>query len=225
MVTASRRAREQPPARTDHRDGGGAGPLGGPAPLFAWAWCVTLPPARRAAAPLFAGGVVLRSPARAPGCYQCSPGGVALHSFARAPGPPHSSPGAWYFALPRAALVPLRARGRGASLVRPRAGPPTCGTLVSAAGLAQLVEQLSCKQQVIGSSPIAGSMESLTAASQPQPTSPVRVRCPGLVNEKCPATSPRPSRPAPPVADSRAKMASTQKSRDTRTTATGARTQ
>ena len=108
------------------------------------------------------GGVLLRSFARALGCYQCSPGGVALHSFARAPGPPHSSPGAWYFALPRAALVPLRARGRGASLVRPRAGPPTCGTLVSAAGLAQLVEQLSCKQQVIGSSPIAGSIVQCT---------------------------------------------------------------
>ena len=187
MVTASRRAREQPPARTDHRDGGGAGPRGGPAPLFAWAWCVTLPPARRAAA--------------------------------------SARPGAWCFALPRAALVPVLARGRGASLVRPRAGPPICGTLVSAAGLAQLVEQLSCKQQVIGSSPIAGSMESLTAAPQPQPTSPVRVRYPGLVNEKCPATNPRPSRPAPPVADSRAKMASTRKSRDTRTVATGARTQ
>ena len=51
-----------------------------------------------------------------------------------------------------------------------RAGAPTCGTLVSAAGLAQLVEQLSCKQQVIGSSPIAGSTESLTAAPQPHPT-------------------------------------------------------
>ena len=80
-----------------------------------------------------------------------------LRSFARAPGLPHSSPGAWCFALPQAALVPLLARGRGASFVRPRAGPPICGTLVSAAGLAQLVEQLSCKQQVIGSSPIAGS--------------------------------------------------------------------
>ena len=43
-------------------------------------------------------------------------------------------------------------------LARPRARAPTCGTLVSAAGLAQLVEQLSCKQQVIGSSPIAGSI-------------------------------------------------------------------
>ena len=123
---------------------------------------VSLSRPRAGPAPLFAGGVVLRSPARAPGCYQCSPGGVALHSFARAPGPPHSSPGAWYFALPRAALVPLLARGRDASLFRPRAGPPTCGTLVSAAGLAQLVEQLSCKQQVIGSSPIAGSIFQLT---------------------------------------------------------------
>ena len=84
--------------------------------------------------------------------------GVVCHSPARARGPPRSSPGAWCFALPRAALVPLLARGRGASLVRPRAGPPICGTLVSAAGLAQLVEQLSCKQQVIGSSPIAGSI-------------------------------------------------------------------
>ena len=124
---------------------------------------------------------------------------MVCHSPARARGPPRSSPGAWCFALPRAALVPLLARGRGASLfrpragpaplfawawcvtlpparrarptlrrgrgaslVRPRAGPPTCGTLVSAAGLAQLVEQLSCKQQVIGSSPIAGSIVQCT---------------------------------------------------------------
>ena len=123
---------------------------------------------------------------------------------------------------PRSLSTPARACAVSA---RPRARATTCGTLVSAAGLAQLVEQLSCKQQVIGSSPIAGSMESLTAASQPQPTSPVRVGCPGLVNEKRPATNPRPTHPAPPVADSRAKMASTRKSRDTRTVAMGARTQ
>ena len=108
---------------------------------------------------------------------------------------------------------------------RPRARAPTCGTLVSAAGLAQLVEQLSCKQQVIGSSPIAGSTESLTAAPQPQPTPPVRVRHPGLVNEKRPGTNPRPTRPAPPAADSRAKTALTQKTLDTPRAVTGGRTQ
>ena len=45
----------------------------------------------------------------------------------------------------------------GTNDARPCALTPTCGTLVCAAGLAQLVEQLSCKQQVIGSSPISGS--------------------------------------------------------------------
>ena len=58
----------------------------------------------------------------------------------------------------------------GSNEPRPCALTPTCGTLVCAAGLAQLVEQLSCKQQVIGSSPIAGSTESLTAAPQPPVT-------------------------------------------------------
>ena len=48
----------------------------------------------------------------------------------------------------------------GTNDARPRALTPTCGTLVCAAGLAQLVERLSCKQQVIGSSPIVGSEES-----------------------------------------------------------------
>ena len=71
--------------------------------------------------------------------------------------------------------LPLQTRCRHSSVpcagisARPRARAPTCGTLVSAAGLAQLVEQLSCKQQVIGSSPIAGSTESLTAAPQSHP--------------------------------------------------------
>ena len=50
----------------------------------------------------------------------------------------------------------------GTNDARPCALTPTCGTLVCAAGLAQLVEQLSCKQQVIGSSPIAGSIFQLT---------------------------------------------------------------
>ncbi len=49
----------------------------------------------------------------------------------------------------------------GTNDARPCVLTPTCGTLVCAAGLAQLVEQLSCKQQVIGSSPIAGSEESV----------------------------------------------------------------
>ena len=56
--------------------------------------------------------------------------------------------------MPGSLNTPVQTRAVSA---RPCAPARTCGTLVSAAGLAQLVEQLSCKQQVIGSSPISGS--------------------------------------------------------------------